>query len=99
MASHVEPTMQRLFQTFNGKAYAGFGCSTCHGGDMDLVDFKMPNSLYALPEKDPGAEAESVDEDTAKFMVEKVVPTFAKLLHKTAGKGGEVTCFTCHQKE
>jgi hypothetical protein len=63
------------------------------------VDFKMPNSLYALPEKDPVAEAMTVDEDTAKFMVEKVVPTFAKLLHETAGKGAGVGCFTCHQKE
>ena len=99
MASFVEPTMKRLFQSFNGKAYAGFGCDTCHGGDMDLVDFKMPNSLYALPEKDPVAEAMSVDEDTAKFMVEKVVPTFSKLLHQTSAKGGQVGCFTCHQKE
>lgn len=99
MAATVEPTMKRLFQSFNGKSYAGFGCDTCHGGDMDIVDFKMPNSLYALPEKDPVAEAMSVDEDTAKFMVEKVVPTFGKLLHETAGKGSEVGCFTCHQKE
>lgn len=99
MASHVAPTMKRLFQSFNAKAYSGFGCETCHGGDMDVVDFKMPNSLYALPEKDPVAEAMSLDEDTAKFMVEKVAPTFAKLLHEEAGKGGGVSCFTCHQKE
>jgi len=99
MASAVEPTMKRLFQSWNGKAYAGFGCETCHGGDMDIVDFKMPNSLYALPEKDPVAEAMSVDEDTAKFMVEKVVPTLGKLLHDTNGKGGKVGCFTSHQKE
>lgn len=97
MAAHVEPTMRRLFQSFNGKSYAGFGCDTCHGKEMDLIDFKMPNSLYALPEKDPVAEGMSVDEDTAKFMVEKVVPTFAKLLHEAPQKG--VTCFTCHPKE
>ena len=97
MAARVQPTMKRLFQSFNGKTYADFGCETCHGHDMDVVDFKMPNSLYALPEKDPVAEGMSVDEDTAKFMVEKVVPTFAKLLHEQPQKG--VTCFTCHQKE
>jgi hypothetical protein len=61
--------------------------------------FKMPNSLYALPEKDPIAEAQSVDEDTAKFMVEKVVPMFSNLLHQTTGKGTKVDCFTCHRKE
>jgi hypothetical protein len=99
MGSHVEPTMKRLFQSFNGKAYAGFGCETCHGGDMDTRDFKMPNALYALPEKDPVAEGMSVDEDTAKFMVEKVVPTFAKLLHEKAGDPSGVSCFTCHPKE
>jgi hypothetical protein len=99
MASHIEPTMKHLFQSFNGKAYAGFGCETCHGNDMDALDFKMPNSLYALPEKDPIAEAKTVDEDTAQFMVEKVVPTFAKLLHEKAGDPAGVSCFTCHPKE
>jgi hypothetical protein len=99
MASAVEPTMARLFKKFNAKSYGGFGCDTCHGKDMDLLDFKMPNSLYALPEKDPIAEAQSVDEDTAKFMVEKVVPMFSNLLHQTTGKGTKVDCFTCHQKE
>jgi hypothetical protein len=99
MASAVEPTMERLFKKFNAKAYAGFGCETCHGADADLVDFKMPNALYALPEKDPIAEAQSVDEDTAKFMVEKVVPMFSNLLHQTTGKGTKVDCFTCHRKE
>src|SRR5690349_18299833 len=64
MAAAVEPTMRHLFQSFNAKAYAGFGCDTCHGDDMDTLDFKMPNGLYALPEKDPVAEAMSVDEDT-----------------------------------
>lgn len=99
MASAVEPTMRHLFQSFNPKSYARFGCETCHGGDMDTIDFKMPNSLYALPEKDPVAEGMSVDEDTAKFMVEKVAPTFAKLLHEEAGKDTGVSCFTCHPKE
>ena len=32
MASAVEPTMRRLFVTFNKKSYGGFGCDTCHGG-------------------------------------------------------------------
>ena len=97
MAAQVLPTMRRLFKSYNAKSYAEFNCTTCHGSDMDMVDFKMPNVLYALPEKDPVGEAMSVDEDTAKFMVEKVLPTFAKLMHEEPQKG--VSCFTCHQKE
>jgi len=101
MGAHVEPTMRKLFQRYSPKGYADFGCTTCHGSDMDLVDFKMPNGIYPLPEKDTIAEATSYDEATTKFMVEQVVPTFAGLLSEHAGKPGEsgVTCFTCHPHE
>jgi hypothetical protein len=102
MAAHIEPTMKKVFQKFNSKAYAGFGCETCHGADMEFVDFKMPNSLYALPKKDTIAEATSYDETTTKFMMEQVVPTFARLLSdspKEPGHAGGVSCFTCHPHE
>jgi hypothetical protein len=102
MAAHVEPTMKRLFMSFKPKSYSDFGCETCHGKDMDLLDYRMPNALYALPEKDTIAEATSYDEDTTKFMMEKVVPTFAKLLSespKEPGTAGGVSCFTCHPHE
>jgi hypothetical protein len=99
MAAHVEPIMKKLFQEHNKKDYAGFGCPTCHGKDAELVDYKMPNSLYALPEKDPVEEAKSVDEDTAAFMVDKVLPTMSRLLSKQDGNGNPVSCFTCHPKE
>jgi hypothetical protein len=94
--------MKKLFVSFKPKSYSDFGCETCHGKDMDIVDYHMPNSLYALPEKDTIAEATSYDEDTTKFMMEKVVPTFAKLLSETASgpdKRGDVSCFTCHPHE
>jgi hypothetical protein len=101
MAAHVEPTMRRLFQTFNKKAYSDFRCETCHGVDMEKTDFHMPNSLYALSTKDTIAEATSYDETTTKFMMTQVVPTFAKLLASKAGEPGGpgVTCFTCHPHE
>ena len=102
MAAHIEPAMKHLFQSFKPKSYGDFGCETCHGNDMEIVDFHMPNSLYALPEKDTIAEATSYDEETTKFMMEKVVPTFAKLLSespKEPGTAGGVTCFTCHPHE
>jgi hypothetical protein len=100
MAAHVEPLMRHLFQEHDKKEYANFGCETCHGKDMDLVDFRMPNpGLYALPEKDPVEEAKSVDEETAAFMVDKVVPTMTRLLSKTTASGKPVSCFTCHPSE
>jgi len=34
-----------------------------------------------------------------KFMVDDVVPTFAKLMHEKAADPSGVTCFTCHPKE
>jgi hypothetical protein len=102
MAAHVQPAMRHLFQSWKPKSYGDFGCETCHGNDMEIVDFHMPNALYALPEKDTIAEATSYDEETTKFMMEKVVPTFAKLLSespKEPGTAGGVTCFTCHPHE
>jgi cytochrome c553 len=99
MGSHVEPTMRRVFQAYDAKGFADFGCATCHGSDMDLVDFRMPNSLYALPEKDTIASAMEYDEKIATFMVNKVVPTFANLLSERAAHPSGVTCFTCHPKE
>jgi cytochrome c553 len=103
MAARVEPEMRHLFQGFDAKGFSGFGCATCHGPDMEVVDFKMPNSLYALPEKDTIAEAKSYDEKTATFMMEHVVPTFAKLLSEKPGTPEDpshgVTCFTCHPHE
>jgi hypothetical protein len=102
MGAHVEPIMRKLFQGYSAKGYADFGCETCHGSNMDLIDFKMPNAIYPLPEKDTIAEASSYDEATTKFMVEKVVPTFAGLLSEHAvspGQPGGVSCFTCHPHE
>ena len=95
--------MRHLFQGWNAKSYGDFGCATCHGPDFEVVDFKMPNSLYALPEKDTIAGATEYDETTTKFMVEHVVPKLASLLGEKVGKPEDpahgVTCFTCHPHE
>ncbi|MBM4361730.1 MAG: hypothetical protein FJ104_03540 [Deltaproteobacteria bacterium] len=97
MAAHVVPEMKRVFAKHG--PVDDFDCTTCHGADAEAVDYEMPNSLYALPEADPVAEAESVDPEVAKFMVESVVPGLAAVLGVPAGKPGGVTCFTCHPKE
>ncbi len=102
MAAYVEPTMRRKFQGFEPKDWGNFGCATCHGADMDFVDFHMPNSIYTLEAKDTVNEAMSYDAKTTKFMVEQVVPTLAMLLSEPSGQPGDtgkVTCFTCHPHE
>jgi cytochrome c553 len=99
MATHVEPRMRSAFQKFNASAYAGFGCETCHGADMEAVDYRMPNALYPLPRENTLAEAKDYDEETTHFMMTEVVPQFAMLLSKKPGVEGGVTCFTCHPAE
>lgn len=105
MAARVLPRMKQVFEGLDPKTAASFSCGTCHGADMEVVDFKMPNSLYALPEKDTIAEATSYDEKTTKFMMEHVVPAFAALLSEKPGTLDNpasprgVTCFTCHPHE
>jgi cytochrome c553 len=105
MAARVLPRMRQVFQGLDPKGNASFGCETCHGADREVVDFRMPNSLYALPEKDTIAEATSYDEKTTKFMMEQVVPAFAALLSEkpgtlgNPGSPGGITCFTCHPHE
>jgi hypothetical protein len=99
MASHIEPTMRHLFQHYDKNGYAEFKCGTCHGEDMEFVNFKMPNSLYALPEKDTIASATDYNDKITKFMVDDVVPTFAKMMHEKPGDPNGVSCFTCHPKD
>ncbi len=93
MGLQVLPEMKALFQSHDSGEYGGFQCQNCHGDDFESVDFKMPNSLYGLPEADPIKAANDYNPEVTKFMMEKVVPTMSKLLSK------DVTCFSCHQKE
>jgi hypothetical protein len=98
MGAHVSPTMKKLFQKYDAKGYADFQCQTCHGSDMEAVDYRMPNGLYELPADDPIAEAKDVDEDVAEFMVKEVAPMMAKLLSRPKMAEGEA-CFICHPKD
>jgi hypothetical protein len=98
MGAFVEPQMRRLFVEYDAKNFGDFGCPTCHGKDFDVIDFQMPNDIYALPADNPIGEAMDLDPKIAQFMMGKVLPTMAKLLHEPAGPKG-VSCFTCHPKE
>jgi hypothetical protein len=98
----VLPRMKSLFQEVDPKSYADFRCQTCHGEDMDAVDFVMPNSLVGLSAADPIEDGKGYDEATTEFMMSKVVPTMAGLLDRPPAGPEKLDgfgCFGCHQKE
>lgn len=100
MALAVYPRMKALFQAHDAKEYAIFRCQTCHGDDMERAGFRMPNSLYALPESDPVKAALEYDPATAKFMVDQVVPAMKELLGKNdPAVEARSGCLSCHQTE
>jgi hypothetical protein len=102
MGTVVYPKMKEMFQAHDPESYAEFTCATCHGDDMEAVNYEMPNTLIGLPADNPVEDSMGYAPETAKFMVEKVVPTMAELLdHKpfdpATGEGFD--CFECHQKD
>jgi len=98
MAAAVHPRMKKLFVK-SDKSYGDFSCKTCHGQDMELRDYRMPNDIYALPTENTLEEARDYDEDVTEFMVSKVLPEFKKLLNQGKGPETDVSCFSCHPKE
>jgi len=84
MAVAVFPKMRRLFQEQDPEKYADFACQTCHGEQMERVDFRMPNDLFVLEKSDTIAKAKEYDEKTTDFMLGAVVPEMAKLLDMDA---------------
>ena len=84
MAVAVFPKMRHLFQEQDPEKYADFACQTCHGEQMERVDFRMPNDLFALEKSDTLAKAKEYDEKTTDFMLGAVVPEMAKLLDMDA---------------
>lgn len=92
MGLQVLPAMKELFQEFDSGDYGDFRCQSCHGDDMESVDFKMPNALYELPKDDPIAAANEYNPEITAFMKDKVVPKMQELI-------GVDSCFSCHQEE
>ena len=104
MGVEVLPKMKALFKEYDEAQFKGFKCQTCHGDDGKEKSYAMPtDSIYPLPEAEPVKAAMEYDEAMTKFMVDKVVPDMAALLHAEpynpeTGEG-TVGCFTCHPKE
>jgi cytochrome c553 len=99
MAVAVFPEMRKLFQAQDAEKYDDFACQTCHGREMERVDFKMPNDLFALEKVDTVAKAKDYDEKTTDFMLGGVVPEMAQLLGRkpyTIESGKGYGCIGCH---
>lgn len=79
MQQTVTPVMQTLFQEFDEDAFADFGCPTCHGADMEQVDFAMPNGIAPLDPTQLGVIFAS-EEPMAQFMSQRVWPRMTELL-------------------
>jgi hypothetical protein len=100
MGLYVFPKMRSLFRSFDAKGYGTFVCQTCHGNDMESVDYKMPNGIYALPADGAEQAALEYDEKTAKFMIETVLPATRELLAKNdPDLSRSMNCHTCHPTE
>lgn len=103
MGLEVFPKMRAAFTEHDAQKFSSFACQTCHGTDMEIVDFKMPNDkIFALSKTDTIAKARDYDANMTQFMAERVVPDMAQLLdtkpydpETNTGFG----CFNCHPSE
>jgi mono/diheme cytochrome c family protein len=101
MKDVVVPTMKPLFQAHDAKAFAEFGCVSCHGPGAKQGKFDMPTS--ALPKLDPKdgfAVHKKKTPEMMTFMMEKVLPEMAKTLNEplydpATQKG--FGCVGCHE--
>ena len=103
MKKQVVPKMKPIFQKFDPKEFANFGCKTCHGKEPQKTKFKMPSS--DLPKLDFVAlEAGKQKPEVAKFMGTVVKPQMAKLLKQPEfdpknPKAGGFGCLECHEQK
>ncbi len=99
MKQKVVPTMKPIFQNHDAKAFADFGCKTCHGEGVKDHKFDMPNDkLPKLNFKDMS----KFKKEDVEWMKTEVLPTMAKLLKQEVyseqnPKG--FGCLECHTQE
>jgi hypothetical protein len=103
MGLQVFPKMKSVFQGLDDSRFADFKCQTCHGDEMEMVDFKMPNTkIYALPRTNTVQSAREYDEKVTELMLNTVTPRMAELLdmpvYDAQTKSG-FGCFGCHPSE
>ncbi|MEY2935307.1 MAG: hypothetical protein RL033_6056 [Pseudomonadota bacterium] len=103
MGLQVFPKLKSAFQELDGSRFSDFKCQTCHSDEMEMVDFKMPNTkIYALPRTNTVQSAREYDEKVTEFMLNTVTPKMAELLdmpvYDPQTKSG-FGCFGCHPSE
>jgi hypothetical protein len=103
MGLMVFPKMKGAFNDFDQERFSKFACQTCHSEEMEMVDFKMPNTkIYALPHNNTLQSARDYDAKVTDFMAGTVVPKMAELLqmepYNPETKSG-FGCFNCHPSE
>jgi len=99
MAARVHPVMRQVFAKHDSSYATDFACETCHGDQMDIVDYKMPADIYPLPADDTIKESMDYDEEVTQFMVKDVMPATKDLFNQGHGRQSQVSCFTCHPQE
>ena len=103
MKKVVVPKMKETFTAFDPKEFEHVTCMTCHGASAKDGSFKMPNpALPKLSPTDNFKKHKDKDPKVTEFMMTKVNPDMAALLHTTPydpktklGFG----CFGCHTIE
>jgi hypothetical protein len=102
MTEVVLPAFTTILQAYDPVEFDVVTCVTCHGEDALAVDYRMPNSPYALPESgQPYSDSEDpVRAAWGAFMEDTVTPQMARLLDlpventpDTPGLG----CYDCHR--
>jgi hypothetical protein len=101
MKTKVVPAMKPVFQKFDAKAFAKFGCKTCHGKDPVKSKYKMPSD--DIPKLDFVAlKAGKQKPKMAEFMGKTVKPMMAKLLEQpeyTEANPKGFGCLECHKQK
>jgi hypothetical protein len=91
--------MTPLFKNHDPKAYAEFGCHTCHGDQVKAGHFDMPNAkLPKLNFKDLSKFRKA----DLEWMGKEVMPTMAKVLNLEPYSETNPTgfgCLACHTQE
>jgi hypothetical protein len=100
MKKQVVPKMKPLFQKFDAKEFANFGCKTCHGKEPAKTKYKMPSK--DVPELDFEAlKTGDQNPEMAKWMNEVVKPEMAKILNETEASESNPKgfgCLHCHEQ-
>lgn len=79
MQQVVMPEMRELFFEFDSDRFSDVSCALCHGRDMAVVDYRMPNGVTPLDPAEIPAIVGS-DDRMARFMTDRVWPRMTELL-------------------